>query len=162
MAGSSAVTVAYRAAGRLKWAARYTSPYGGFAAGTQIVAAPGGGAVYVGGRESAPSKHVDMVALAYRTATGQRMWRDQTLGGVPDIAVTPDGKKVIVDGSRNYTHIAIAVVVSGRSRREDALMSDPGRGRGSMMAGQIPAGGIHHLRLTVTDLQRSREFYTTV
>ena len=30
------------------------------------------------------------------------------------------------------------------------------------MAGQIPTGGIHHLRLTVTDLQRSREFYTTV
>jgi glyoxylase I family protein len=28
------------------------------------------------------------------------------------------------------------------------------------MAGQIPAGDIHHLRLTVTDLQRSREFYT--
>lgn len=107
-AGSSAVTVAYRAAGSLKWAARYTSPYGGFAAGAHIVAAPGGGAVYVGGRESAPSKHVDMVTLAYRTATGRRMWRDQTLGGVPDIAVTPDGQKVIVDGSRNYTHIAIA------------------------------------------------------
>ena len=30
------------------------------------------------------------------------------------------------------------------------------------MAGQIPTGGIHHLRLTVTDLQRSREFYTTL
>ena len=28
------------------------------------------------------------------------------------------------------------------------------------MAGQIPAGEIHHLRLTVTDVQRSREFYT--
>lgn len=28
------------------------------------------------------------------------------------------------------------------------------------MPGPIPAGGIHHLRLTVTDLQRSREFYT--
>jgi glyoxylase I family protein len=26
--------------------------------------------------------------------------------------------------------------------------------------GQIPAGEIHHLRLTVTDVQRSREFYT--
>jgi glyoxylase I family protein len=25
---------------------------------------------------------------------------------------------------------------------------------------QIPAGGIHHLRLTVTNLERSREFYT--
>lgn len=28
------------------------------------------------------------------------------------------------------------------------------------MADQIATGGIHHLRLTVTDLDRSREFYT--
>jgi catechol 2,3-dioxygenase-like lactoylglutathione lyase family enzyme len=28
------------------------------------------------------------------------------------------------------------------------------------MAGQIPAGDIHHLRLTVTDIGRSRAFYT--
>jgi glyoxylase I family protein len=28
------------------------------------------------------------------------------------------------------------------------------------MAGQIELGGIHHLRLTVTDIERSREFYT--
>ena len=28
------------------------------------------------------------------------------------------------------------------------------------MPGQIPTGPIHHLRLTVTDLERSREFYT--
>ena len=28
------------------------------------------------------------------------------------------------------------------------------------MPGQIPTGPIHHLRLTVTDLKRSREFYT--
>lgn len=28
------------------------------------------------------------------------------------------------------------------------------------MPGQIPAGEIHHLRLTVTDVQRSRQFYT--
>ena len=27
------------------------------------------------------------------------------------------------------------------------------------MAGQIATGGIHHLRLTVTDVERSREFY---
>ena len=30
------------------------------------------------------------------------------------------------------------------------------------MAGQIPTGGSHHLRLTVTDVQRSREFYTSL
>jgi glyoxylase I family protein len=28
------------------------------------------------------------------------------------------------------------------------------------MPGQIPTGPIHHLRLTVTDLERSRQFYT--
>jgi catechol 2,3-dioxygenase-like lactoylglutathione lyase family enzyme len=28
------------------------------------------------------------------------------------------------------------------------------------MPGQIPCGEIHHLRLTVTDVQRSRRFYT--
>lgn len=28
------------------------------------------------------------------------------------------------------------------------------------MAGPIPTGEIHHLRLTVTDLERSRQFYT--
>jgi len=30
------------------------------------------------------------------------------------------------------------------------------------MPGQIQTGDIHHLRLTVTDLQRSREFYTSL
>jgi glyoxylase I family protein len=33
-------------------------------------------------------------------------------------------------------------------------------GRENTMPEQIPTGDIHHLRLTVTDLQRSREFYT--
>jgi catechol 2,3-dioxygenase-like lactoylglutathione lyase family enzyme len=28
--------------------------------------------------------------------------------------------------------------------------------------GQIPAGDIHHVRLTVTDLERSRQFYTSL
>jgi glyoxylase I family protein len=30
------------------------------------------------------------------------------------------------------------------------------------MAGQIELGGIHHVRLTVTDIKRSREFYTSL
>ncbi|HEV2033208.1 MAG TPA: VOC family protein [Candidatus Dormibacteraeota bacterium] len=30
------------------------------------------------------------------------------------------------------------------------------------MAGQIDVGGIHHLRLTVTNFERSREFYTSL
>ena len=30
------------------------------------------------------------------------------------------------------------------------------------MPGHIPAGPVHHLRLTVTDIQRSRQFYTSL
>lgn len=30
------------------------------------------------------------------------------------------------------------------------------------MPGQIPTGQIHHIRLTVTDLEQSREFYTSL
>jgi glyoxylase I family protein len=37
---------------------------------------------------------------------------------------------------------------------------DAERRRESTVAGQVATGGIHHLRLTVTDVQRSREFYT--
>ena len=32
--------------------------------------------------------------------------------------------------------------------------------RGNHMAGQIDLGAIHHIRLTVTDIERSRKFYT--
>ena len=36
------------------------------------------------------------------------------------------------------------------------------RGGEDVVPGQIPAGEIHHLRLTVTDVQRSREFCTSL
>jgi glyoxylase I family protein len=39
---------------------------------------------------------------------------------------------------------------------------DAERRREDPVAGQISTGGIHHLRLTVTDVQRSREFYTSL
>jgi glyoxylase I family protein len=36
------------------------------------------------------------------------------------------------------------------------------RGEGGTVAGQVPTGEIHHLRLTVTDIERSRQFYTSL
>lgn len=97
-AGSELLNVAYRADGTVKWAARYKSAYAGAAGGDQIVVGPGGGVVYVAGRASAGSGHVDIVTSAYRAATGQRMWLDRVRGGAPDIAVTPGGRTVIVAG----------------------------------------------------------------
>ena len=41
----------------------------------------------------------------------------------------------------------------------DAMSVDVEEGT---VPGQIATGGIHHLRLTVTDLPRSREFYTSL
>jgi glyoxylase I family protein len=45
----------------------------------------------------------------------------------------------------------------GRRREARAL-----GGRRNHVAGQISTGDIHHLRLTVTDLARSRKFYTSL
>ena len=36
------------------------------------------------------------------------------------------------------------------------------RGRGEHIPGPIAAGPVHHLRLTVTDIRRSRQFYTSL
>ena len=113
-AGSSALTVAYGAAGTLKWAARYKDPYG-FAAGSQIVAAPGGGAVYVAGTAANINGHFDVATFAYRAATGRRMWVDRhyaritAVAGAPEIAVTPGGQTVILTVPLNHgTSYAIA------------------------------------------------------
>jgi DNA-binding beta-propeller fold protein YncE len=96
-AGSDALTVAYRASGTVKWATRYKNPFGA-ASGDQVVAAPGGGVVYVVGRELDEAGHVDTVTVAYRAATGQRKWLDSLEAGKPEVAVTPDGQTVIVTG----------------------------------------------------------------
>jgi catechol-2,3-dioxygenase len=40
------------------------------------------------------------------------------------------------------------------------IMSATTRIKGEVMTGQIELGSIHHLRLTVTDIERSRAFYT--
>jgi PQQ-like domain len=106
--GSYALTVGYHASGTVKWATRYTNPYGGGAAGNQIVTGPGGSAVYVAGAATNKSGHGDIATFAYRAATGKRMWLDRYNarigGGVPGSAVTPDGRTVIVVGQRNGGH----------------------------------------------------------
>jgi DNA-binding beta-propeller fold protein YncE len=105
----SALTVAYDATGTLKWASRYKNPYAGGVAGEQIVTGAGADAVYIVGRATNRSGHSDIATFAYRTATGKRMWLDRynarAGGGVPPrIAVTPDGRSVIVTGPRNGGH----------------------------------------------------------
>jgi DNA-binding beta-propeller fold protein YncE len=101
----SALTVAYQATGRLQWAARYQNPLGGSSEGLQVVAAPAGSAVYVVGKAQNRSGQLDIATFAYCAATGEALWSGRhsaRAGGLPcQIAVTPDGRSVIVTGTRN-------------------------------------------------------------
>ena len=96
----SVLTVAYGAAGTLRWAARYDNPYPGGAGGGQIVAAPGGTAVYVVGTAVNKYGHRDTATLAYDAATGKQLWLDRynAYHGGGQITVTPDSRTVIVAG----------------------------------------------------------------
>jgi len=99
----SALTLAYQATGILKWAARYKNP-SGHAAGSQIVAGPGGNAVYVVGAAQNTAGHWDIATFAYRATTGRCLWLARHYargGGSERIAATPDGRTVIVIGARN-------------------------------------------------------------
>jgi len=97
---SSVLAVAYGAAGTRKWTARYNNPYPGGAAGDQIVAAPGGTAVYVVGSAANKYRHIDTATFAYDAATGKQLWLDRytSYHGGGQIGVTPDGRSVIVAG----------------------------------------------------------------
>src|SRR5262249_61205393 len=99
----SVLTVAYQATGTLKWATRYKNPYG-HAAGSQIVAGPGGNAGYVVGAAQNSAGHWAIAAFAYRAATGKCLWLDRydaRGGGGQGIAMTPGGRTVVVIGARN-------------------------------------------------------------
>jgi glyoxylase I family protein len=48
------------------------------------------------------------------------------------------------------------------SCRRIARSAGAPRRKEAYVPGQIPAGEIHHLRLTVTDVERSRDFYTSL
>ncbi len=107
LGGSSVLTVAYHATGTLRWATRYNNAYAGGAAGGQIVAGPGGTAVYVIGTAANKYGHYDYATFAYGAATGKKLWLDRynALAGpspfVGAIRVTPDGRTVVVTGSPN-------------------------------------------------------------
>jgi len=100
--GSSVLTVAYQATGTVKWATRYNNPYGG-AGGGEVVLGPGGSNLYIVGAASNKSGHFDTATFAYRTATGKCLWLDRynSRGGGGQIAMTPDGRKVILVATRN-------------------------------------------------------------
>jgi hypothetical protein len=100
-------TTAYNAGtGAARWSQRYGGPAG---YNDNVPAAlgisPDGRAVYVTGTSDNPTSRTDYATIAYRIATGTRLWvsRFTGLGNTVDqahaLAVNPNGNAVYVTGS---------------------------------------------------------------
>jgi WD40 repeat protein len=105
---SDVATIAYDATtGEQVWIDRYDGPGASYDSGTKITVTIDGTTIFVGGGEGGFGHDRDYLTLAYRTATGERVWQatHDGLGSAFDLdnlfamAVSPDGSRVFVTGS---------------------------------------------------------------
>ena len=103
--GFDYATVAYNAAtGAQLWAKRYADDTSQVGIGAQAVAvSPNGSTLYVTGNSSAGNGE-EYATIAYKSATGAQLWLRYYpgvaySGGAAAMAVSPNGKTVIVTGS---------------------------------------------------------------
>ncbi len=104
-AASDFATVAYNAAtGATRWVSRYNGRASLGDGGKALAITPNGHTVIVTGYSNGVGTSTDYATVAYDAATGARQWvrRYNGPGNASDtsqaIAVTPDGRKVIVTG----------------------------------------------------------------
>jgi DNA-binding beta-propeller fold protein YncE len=98
-------TVAYRAAtGARVWARRYDGPGNRDDSAAAVVPSTDGRTVFVTGTSAGVHSHEDWATVAYRAATGARLWVKRHDGPVSSedaavsLAVSPDGNTVFVTG----------------------------------------------------------------
>jgi hypothetical protein len=98
------VTIAYDAAsGGQLWVARH--PDGdGASEGCCVVVSPDGTRVYVAGTFGGPNFSTDGLTIAYDAATGSHIWSRRYAAGTGfrDVAVSPNGNRVISVGAANF------------------------------------------------------------
>ena len=133
-------TVAYRAAtGTKAWAARYNGPAGGDDTATSVAVSPRGNIVFVTGFSQGTASSRDYATVAYRAATGARLWaRRYSLPGRSDstaaaLAVSPDGQAVFVTGYTFPPHghanyVTIAYRAATGKAEWHARYDGPGQG----------------------------------
>ena len=99
-------TVAYRAAtGARLWVRRYNGPANRYDSPAAVVPSTDGRTVFVTGSSTGVHSHQDWATVAYRTATGARLWVKRHDGpvssedGAASLAVSPHGNTVFVTGN---------------------------------------------------------------
>ncbi len=126
-ASADFATVAYNAAtGARLWVARYNGPANGNDYASAVAVSPGGNRVYVTG-SSDGSTSTDYATVAYRAATGARLWAARYNGAgkygydSPNaIAVSRGGTRVFVTGrsqaakSSDYATVAYSAATGAR------------------------------------------------
>lgn len=102
---SDIVTVGYSAStGARLWAARYNGPANGNDYDAALAVSQNGNTVFVTGRSQGAGSASDYVTVAYRAATGTRLWVSRYNGpgngndGAKSVAVSPSGGVVFVTG----------------------------------------------------------------
>jgi hypothetical protein len=99
-------TVAYNAAtGSQRWVSRYNGPANMNDFANEVVVASDGSTVYVTGGSAGKAPQIDFATVAYNAATGAMRWVSRYNGpghrqdSGRSLAVTPDGRTLIVTGS---------------------------------------------------------------
>jgi PQQ-like domain len=106
MTASDYGTVAYDAASGAKlWTARYNGPAGGFDFASSLAVSSDGTKVFVTGSSPGAGTSYDYATVAYNAATGAQLWTARYSGPdafspPPSLAVSSDGTKVFITGSR--------------------------------------------------------------
>lgn len=116
-------TVSYDGAtGQTRWTRIYQQPgSAGGTSATAVVLNPAGTKVIVTGRDASPSAHGTYATVAYRAATGTRLWtrRDASRGFLtsPAEAMSPDGAMVYLTYSYNDASYAVEAVNAATGAR---------------------------------------------
>jgi hypothetical protein len=117
--GADYATAAYRAAtGAPLWSRRYNGPGNGFDRAFALAVSPDGRTVYVTGNSAGKGTGRDITTIAYRTATGARIWLKRYASpgsgfdGARALAVSPGGRVFVTgtsagpSGSQDFATIA--------------------------------------------------------
>ena len=155
--GTDYATIAYRAGtGTRLWVRRYNGPGNGTDRAMSVTASPAGNRVFVTGHSTGAGSGLDYATIAYRAATGTRLWVQRYNGpgngpdGAMSVAASPAGDRVFVTGhSTGALGAGLRHCRLPRRHRHPAVdraVQRPGQERGRRPVGRGEPRRAHRVR----------------